>query len=185
MAARLIALLCCSLPAFAADGNGTPADRQDRLERAAILKAEAATRKQQADALLERRHKECAEKFLVNACREEASAEHLAAIREVRRLEGESQALERQAKREEAEERERARQADARQREAELAAREAEVAAARQAAETAAAERRADKERQAAEGARRKAAEAERQRQKRADHEARVAKKKQQAAEKQ
>jgi hypothetical protein len=185
MAARLIALLLGSLPALAGAGDiVTAAERQQWLERAATLQAEAAARQQQADALLQSRQTECTSKFLVNACLDKARAEHLTTTREVRRLESESQALEREAKQEELRERERAEQEKAPQREAELAAREAAAAAERQATEEATARRLADKERKAGEGARRKAADAEKQRQKQAEHEARVAKKKQQAEQK-
>lgn len=183
VAARLIALLLCSLPALAAEGDAA-AERQQRLDRAATLKADAAARKQRADALLEQQQLDCAKRFFVNSCRDEAKAEHLQTTLEARRLEDEADALERQARREEAAERERLRAAEAERKAAELAGRADAVAAERQAADAARSKRLADKERKAAEGARRKAEEAEQQRRKQADHAARVAKKKQQAEQK-
>lgn len=183
MVARLIALLLCSLPALAVadDAAAVAADRQQRRERAAALHGEAAEQRARADALLASQQADCAKRFFVTACRDEAKAEHLRTMLEVRRLEGESDVLEREVKREEALERERQREADLQRRDSELPAREAAVAAERKATDEAIAKRLAEKERRAAEGARRKAAEAEKQRQKQADHDARVAKKKQQA----
>lgn len=181
MAARLIALLLCSLPALtlAAEAVG---DRQQRQAQATALQDEAKARRQQADDVFESRQKACVGKFFYNACVDEARTEHLTAIREARRLESEGAALERAVRQEEAQEIDRARQEEARQKEAERAARQAETTATRQTDEAAIAARLADKERKAAEGAKRKAAEAEKQRQKEARHAAKVAKKKQQAA---
>lgn len=184
VAARLIALLLCSLPALAAEGDAAAADRQQRLDRAAALKTDAGARQQRADALLEQRQLDCAKRFFVNSCRDEAKAEHLQSTLEARRLEGEADTLEREARREEAAERERLRAAEAARKETELAERADAVAAERQAADAARDKRRADKERRAAEGARRKAEEADKQRRKQAEHEARVAKKKRQAEQK-
>jgi colicin import membrane protein len=181
MAARLIAVLLCSL-SILAGAEEAAADRQQRQEKANALQAEAQALKKQADTLLESRQKDCASKFFVNACRNEAQAEHLTTIREVRRLESEGAALERAVRQEEAQEADLARQEKARQKEADLRVRQAETTTTRQADEAAVAARQADKERKAAEGAKRKAAEAEKQRQKEARHAAKVAKKKQQAA---
>lgn len=182
MAARLIALLLCSLP-IQVLADEAAADRQQRQARASSLLAEAQASKQRADALLESRQKACNGKFLYNACMDEARTEHLATIREVRRLESEGAALERAVGLEEAREADLARQEKARQNASELAEREKATTAARQADEAAIAARLADKERKAAEGARRKAAEAEKQREKQARHAAKLEKKKQQAAE--
>ena len=181
MVAGLIALLLCGLPALvlAEEASG---DRQQRQARATAMLAEAQERKQQADDLFAHRQRDCAGKFFYNSCVDEASSQHLATIREVRRLESEGAALERVVRLEEAREVDLARQEEARQKEAELAARQAATTTVRQADEAAMAGRLADKERKAAEGAKRKAVEAEKQRQKEARHAAKVAKKKQQAA---
>lgn len=178
MAARLIALLLCSLPALVQAEEALA----DRLQRATALQAEAQARQQQADDLFESRQKACTGKFFYNSCVDDARREHLATIREARRLESEGAALERAVRLEEAQQADLVRQQQARQKEAELAARQAETTATRQADEAAIAARLTDKERKAAEGARRKAAEAEKQRQKQARHAARLEKKKQQAA---
>ena len=181
MAARLIALLLCGLPllVLAEEAVG---DRQQRQARATALQAEAQAHRQQADDLFESRQKACADKFFVNSCIEDARDDHLASLREARRLENEGAALERTVRQEEAQEAELVRQEKARQKAADLAVRQAETTAARQADDAAIAGRLADKERKAAEGAKRKAAEAEKQRQKQARHAAKVEKKKQQAA---
>jgi colicin import membrane protein len=182
MAARLIALLLCSLPALAL-AEEAAGDRQQRQARATALQDEAQVRKQQADDLFESRQKACAGKFFYNSCVDDARRDHLATIREVRRLESEGAALERAVRLEEAQEADLVRQEKARQKDAELAVRQAETSATRQADEAAVAARLSDKERKAAEGAQRKVAEAEKQRQKQARHAAKLEKKKQQAAE--
>lgn len=181
MAARLIVLLLCSLPA-AVQAEDAVTDRQQLQQRATALRAEAQVRQQQADNLFESRQKACAGRFFYNACVDEARTEHLATTREARRLDSEGQALERALRQEEAREADIARQEKSRQKDAELADRRSETSAAREFDEAAIAKRLADKERKAAEGAKRKAAEAEKQREKQARHAAKVEKKKQQAA---
>lgn len=178
--ARLIALLAISGSVLAADG-GTAADRQQRLDKAAALQAEARSRRGAADQLLNDKKADCFKKFRVTACQDEARSEHQEAIREARRLENEGKALEREVRKEQLTDKDRRRAETARQHDAELKLREAETAAARQAAEAEAATASLAKEKRAEEGGRRKAAEAERQRKKQADHEARVAEKRHQA----
>ena len=179
MAARLIALWLICLPAFAAEAAAS--DRQQGLERAAALKADAASRRHRADARLEQQEAECARRFRVNDCRDDARAEHLERILEARALDNEAEAIERDIRREDAAARERERLAEMERREADRAERGPRVAAERQRAEEATAKHLADKKIKAAEGARRKAAEAEKLRKRQAEHAERVANKKRQA----
>lgn len=186
MAARLIALLAISCSVLAADGGSSPelqqADWQQRLDGAAALQAEARARQGEADERLEQTKSECFKKFRVNACQEEARAEHMLATREARRLENQGKAAEREVSKEQLADKDKRRAEAARQRAADLRVREAETATARQAGVAEEAAARADKATKAEEGARRKAAEEEKQRKKQADHEARVAEKMRKAA---
>ncbi|HXE39172.1 MAG TPA: hypothetical protein VN639_11920 [Azonexus sp.] len=180
MVARLIALLAISGSVLAADGGSSPeqqADWQQRLDNAAALQAEARARQAEADERLAQKNSECLKKFRVNACQDEARAEHMAVMREVRRQENKGKAAEREVKKEQLADHDQRAAETARQRAADLRVREAETAAARQAVAAEEAATRADKATKAEEGARRKAAEAEKQRKKQADHEARVAEK--------
>jgi len=180
MVARLIALLAISCSVLAADGGSSPeqqADWQQRLDGAAALQAEARARQGEANERLEQKKSECLSKFRVTACQDEARTEHLAAMSEVRRLENQGKAAEREVKKEQLAEQDKRRAEAARQREADLRIRETETATARQAGAAEETATRADKATKAEEGARRKAAEAEKQRKKQADHEARVAEK--------
>lgn len=154
---------------------------QARLDRAAERQAEGKARQEAADAILTQRNRECASRFLVNACREDARQEHLRASHEARRLENEGKAIEREVKKEQLAERERRRAAEAPHREAERQSREAETAAARQAGEQRQATIRADKATRAAEGEQRKAADAERLSKKQAAHAEKVANKRREA----
>lgn len=180
MVARLIALLAISCSVLAADGGSSPeqqADWQQRLDNAAALQAEARARQAEADERLAQKKSECLKKFRVNACQEEARAEHMAVMREVRRQENQGKAAEREVKKEQLADHDQRAAEVARQRAADLRVREAETATARQAAAAEEAATRADKASKAEAGARRKAAEEEKQRKKQADHEARVAEK--------
>lgn len=180
MVARLIALLAISCSVLAADGGSSPeqqADWQQRLDGAAALQAEARARQAEAGERLEQKKTECFKKFRVNACQEEARAEHMAAMREARSLENQGKAQERAVKKEQLAEQDKRRAEAVRQREADLRVRETETATARQASAAEEAAARAAKATKAEEGARRKAAEEEKQRKKQADHEARVAEK--------
>lgn len=171
--ARLIALLVVSFAALADDTGPSPeqlAEWQAQLERAATLQADAEAQILAADKVLAEKSAACAKKFLINACRNEAVAEHLLVTEEARRLENEGKALEREVKKAQYADKEARRAAQAPLREAELAERQSETAKARQEAEERATATRADKARKAEEGAKRKAAEAEKQRQKQEDH---------------
>lgn len=184
LVAGLIALLAMSFSALAAESEPSAeqqSDWQQRLDRAASLKAEAQARQVEADRVLEQKSAECFKKFRVNACRDEAGQEHRLESRESRRLENQGKALEREVKKEQLNDKDRRRAEAAPQHEADLKARQAETAATQQSIEAEQAAIRADKERKAAEGARRKAAEAEKQRKKQADHEARQAQQMQKA----
>jgi colicin import membrane protein len=185
LVAGLIALLAISFSALAADSEPSAeqqSDWQQRLDRAASMKAEAQARQAAAERLQEQKSAECFKKFLVNACQKEADHEHMLESREAKRLENQGKALEREVKKEQLNDKDKRRAEAAPQHEADLRARQAETAAAQQSIETEQAASRADKEKKAAEGAKRKAAEAEKQRKKQADHEARQAQKMQKAA---
>ena len=180
VAAQLIALLVLGFSALATAAGPSPvqeADWKHRLEKATALQAEGRKRLSAADKVLAKQEAECNDKFRVNDCREEARAEYRPLAREARAMDSEGKALEREVRREQLADRDKRLADEAGQREADLKAREAETAAARQAAQDKESVTRADKTRQAREGARRKAAEAEKSRAKRERHEARNAKK--------
>lgn len=157
------------------------ADWQARMDRAAVMQAES----REALASAEREYKAeslaCADKFLVNPCRENAHQAYLKASRAARRAENEGKALERAVKKEQRDDLEARNAAEMPQRLAEQQARQASVATARQTAVAREAAQRESKARQAAAGERRKAADAEKAKQKQAAHEARVAEKKRSA----
>ena len=176
MVARLSVALwvasCVPLAALAqpADNAGQEADWAARLDKAAALQAESRTMKDAARQMLEEKTRACDQKFLVNACREEARRDYLKASHAAQRLEAEGRSIEREVKREQIAERERRRVEEAPQQAAELEARAAQTEAARQATQARIEATRADKEKQAEVGERRKAAEAERLRQKQEAH---------------
>ncbi|WP_265945505.1 hypothetical protein [Dechloromonas sp. A34] len=180
MVARLIAMLVISCSVLAADGGSSPdqqADWQQRLDDAAALQAEARGRQVEADERLDQKKSGCFKKFRVNACLDEARSEHMAAMREVRRLENQGKAQEREVRKEQLAEKDKRRAEAERQHEADLQVRETETATALQAGAAEEAAARAAKATKAEEGVRRKAAEEEKQRKKQADHAARVAEK--------
>jgi colicin import membrane protein len=172
------------LAALAADGAAN-ADQeaawQARLDKAAALQAESKARQAEADELLTQEYAKCATRFFVNDCRNAADREHLKTTQETRRLEIDGKAIEREVKKEQAVERERQRVEDAPRRAADLELRQAETMNARQVAEEKAEATRASKATKAAEGEKRRIAEAAKNRKKQADHDARVAKKMQEA----
>lgn len=178
MVAGLIALLALPFAALAADEAGW----EERLARAVAMQAESKARQSAAKQLLEQKNLDCATKFFVNSCRNDAYQEHLQSLHDARRLENDGKALERAVKKEQMADREKRQAAALPQREAERQERQAETAASRQAADEKAAANHADKLKRAAEGERRQAAAAEKQRRKQADHDARLVEKKQQAA---
>ncbi len=170
--------------AMVAQGEPTAeqnADWQQRLTRAAELRRAGAERQAAADRLYEAQEPACYKKFLVNRCRDNAYRELTESTREAKRLENEGKAIERQGKKEQFSVRDVEAAAMAPAREARLEALEVETAAPRTEAEIEEARTRADKERKAEEGARRKAEEAERLRKEQAEHKARVAEKAQKA----
>lgn len=178
--ASLMAALLISASTLAAD-DGPSAELlfewQQSLNQAASLQAEASTRQDAADEILAEKMAACFHKFQVNACRNEAKAEHTASVRVAKRLENEGKSLERKVKQAQLLDQDRRRALQAPQREAELQAHERETSALRQASEAEQVATRADKEKKAEEGGRRKALDAERVRQKQADHAARLAQK--------
>lgn len=173
-------LILCLLAggALAEESGPSPeqqADWQQRLDKSAAMLAEAREREKAADNLLKQKDKACYERIFVNSCRSDARDEHIAATREIRRLENEGKAIERQVKKEQLADKDKRRADAAPEKAAELEQRKVETAAERQAAEEKEAATLADKERKAAEGAKRKAAEAEKHRKKVEEHEAKVA----------
>lgn len=176
--ARLIALLVFSFSAAAGASEPSSAQQaewQQRLERAAELKAEGKAYLAAADQVFEDRTLACAEKLLVNGCRNEARQVHIAAAKEARAIENRGKALELAVKKEQALDRDQRLAADLQQRDADLKARATDVRDDRQAASELRAKTLANKARRAEEGMSRKAAEAERLRQKQAAHDARLA----------
>lgn len=151
------------------------ADWQRRLLQADELKNQAKAAQMAADRLYGEKQKACYQKFLVNACRDEAGAENTRLTREARQIENEGKALERQVKKEQLSDKDARYIAEADGRAADLRARQAETAEAQAAVSASEAAARADKERQAAEGLQRRAAAAEQHAKKVADHQARVA----------
>lgn len=184
LAARLIVLLALSCPALAAESGPTPeqqADWQQRMDKAAALQNESRTRKAEAERILEQKNAQCFKKFQVNRCQDQARNEHMMAAREIRRLENEGKAVERQVKKEQLADKDKRNAETAPLRAADLEVRAAATAEVRQSAEAEQATTLADKARKAEERARRKAVEAEKQRKKQEEHDARVAQKMQQA----
>lgn len=178
--ASLLAACCISGSALAAEDGPGPElqlEWQQRLNQAASLQAEANACQDAADKIFAEKTAACFHNFQVNACRNEAKAEHTVSVRAAKRLENEGKSLERTVKQEQLLDQDRRRAVQGQQREAELKTREQETAAQRQASEAEQAATRADKAQKAEEGSRRKALEAERVRQKKAEHEARVAQK--------
>lgn len=183
-AVGLIAVALLSPPLSAAESGASAEQQADwnlRLEKAAALTAEGEARQQEAGRLLEEKNIACRKKFLVNACLKKNDEEYMAVARQARQMSNEGKAIELQVKKEQLSDRDLRRQAEMPQREAELRERQAETAANRQATAEREAAIRADKEKKAEEGAKRKAAEAEKLRQRQAAHDARVAEKMQKA----
>lgn len=179
-AVGLIALALLNAPLSAAESGVSPEQQADwdlRLEKAAALTAEGQARQQEAGRILEEKNIACRKKFLVNACLKKNDEEYTAVARQARQMTNEGKAIELQVKKEQLSDRDLRRQAEIPQREAELRERQAETAANRQATTEREATIRADKEKKAEEGAKRKAAEAEKLRQRQAAHDARVAEK--------
>lgn len=177
-AVRLIALLAFSFSALADESGPTleqQADWQERLERAAALKADANARLLSADEILAAQHVACFKRFLVYGCQRDARKVHLAAQKEARLIENEGKTLERAVKKEQLSDKDQRRSEAAPQREADLKQREAEATAEREAAVAQEAATRASKAQKAEEGSKRRAADAEKYQQKQADHDARVA----------
>lgn len=182
--AGLIALLAMPFVALAGDAAANTdqeAAWQTRLDKAAAMQAEGKARQVEADQLQAQKNTECAKKFLINDCRNAAARENLKTIRETRRLENEGKAMEREVKKEQMAEREKQQLEAAPRRAAGLELRQAESVAARQTAEDKRTATLASKATKAAKGEKRKLAEAEKQHKKQADHDARVAKKMQEA----
>ena len=146
------------------------ADWTARLDKAAALIADGKALKEAATKALEEKTPACDQKFLVNACRNEARKEYLKASHEAQRLESEGKAIEREVKKEQVADSKQRKAEEAPQQATELAAREADNAAARQATQDKIEATQANKARQAEEGEKRKAAEAERLRQKQEAH---------------
>lgn len=185
VAVRLIALLVLSFSALADSSGPDPeqlADWQQRLEQAATLQAEGKARRAAADQTLDEKYPACFKKFLVNACRRDARAEHISAAKEARRLENEGKALERAVKKEQLIDKDQRAAEAVPKREAELKARETEVSAEREAKAERETATRAEKAKKTEEGSQRQAADAEKYRKKQEDHDARVAGKMKEAA---
>ena len=182
-------LIALGLSASLVQAESRPSAEQEadwgrRLEKSGQLQAQGKAQKQAADKLYDAKYKACYEKFQVNACRDEARRENAQLTNEARRVENEGKALERQVKKEQLSDKDARYQAEADQRAADLKAREAETSSERRASADHEATQRADKERQAEEGSKRHAENAERLRKKQAEHQARVDKKKAEAARK-
>lgn len=177
----LLAMPCRGLAADVAASDDRAAAWQERLDKAAAMQAEGKARQAEADRLLEQRNAECAGKFLINDCRNAAAREHLKTVRETRRLESEGRNIERAVQKEQLAERDRRRAEELPRRAADMELRQTESAAARQASSEKRAASEAGKALKAAEGEKRKLAEAEKLRQRQAAHDARVARKMQQA----
>lgn len=184
VAACLIALSAFGFAARAAETGPSPeqeADWEARLEKSAALQADGKARQAEADRIYNEADTACFKKFLVNACRADARKTYVAASRIGKNLENEGKAIERQVKKEQLSDKDARRAAEAPQRAADLELRRDETTTARDEAAAKEAATRADKEKKAAEGVRRKAAEAEKLQKKQAEHEARVAEKMQKA----
>lgn len=171
----LLLALPLLLPAVAADAAGvaekTPAPvsaTADALEQGQNLQREAASLREQADRRLAEEETQCAQKFMVNDCRNEAKARHLDSVREARRLDAEGREQEYKARLELRAAKQHEREEEAARQAAELPARQDARAAERQQQEAAREKKRAEKEIQA----RKKAQKREKQAQKQAKHEA-------------
>jgi colicin import membrane protein len=150
------------------------ADWARRLDKAAALQAEGKALKEAADARHTEQATACAEKFRVNACRDEVGLTHIRAVNEARRVENEGKALERQVKKEKLSDKDARYAAEADERAAERTKREASTAVSRQQAADKESSELSNKAAQAVEGRQRRAADAERQAKKQAEHQARV-----------
>lgn len=184
---RFLSLLACLMllllhfpSAQAGEEIGTPEQRADwelQLNKAASMDAEAKSSKMNAARVRAEKDAECQKRFQVNACLKENQTEYRSVAHQAKGLASEARAIEQAVRQEQLKEKDALNQAASARRQAELAERKAATAAARQAAASRQANIRADKERQAEAGMRRKAAEAEKLRQRQAAHQARIAKK--------
>ena len=174
----VFATLLATLPlsAFPADLEATP-EQQARLDRAEALKAEADSREQAAQKLLDEKKVVCARKFFVNDCLEAAEKAYRAESRAAQRLDNEAKAIERAVKREQRLARDQEYAEGAPQREEDRAERAAKVQESREAAEAKRSRILLRKAEKAEKGAQRKAAEEEKQRRKQAEHAAKQAEK--------
>jgi len=171
LAGLLLALL-------SAQAVADEADWEARLQRASAMQGAAEDRQKAADAEFARNNVACQEKFLVNACVNEARDAHIAATRENRQQQIDASALERQVRREQAAARAARLAAESERRALELPAREQAVAAERRQAESERQLAQTDKQRKAEARARKRAEQTEAHRRKVAEHEARVAERK-------
>lgn len=162
-----------ALPFVSSADEGRQADWRERQQRADAMRSEARERQDAAARRLDEANAGCADKFLVNACRNAARDEYLGELREARRIDAEGRAMQRAVVSERLAERDREIAARPVPDDAELASRAAANSARRAADEERIAALKARKERQAEAGARRKAAEAEKLRRKQAEDAAR------------
>jgi len=158
------------------------ADWDARLARASAMQAEANARLKAADEEFERRNVACHNKFMVNACVNEAREAHIAVTRESRQQQIEASALEREVRREQVAARAARVTAENERRAQELPVREQSVAEERRQADEARQQALTDKQRKADARAQKRAEQAEAHRRKVAEHEARVAERKARAA---
>jgi lipopolysaccharide export LptBFGC system permease protein LptF len=171
-----------SVPVLAqVDSRPMPeAERQQKLERARSLNAEASSMKKEADARQKAANEVCYKKFLVSSCLEDAAKTHTQSVREAKRKELEAGELERDVKRRDMAVKDTKKAVEAPKREADQKAQgEAYRAEEAQRAEERAA-KLAKKEQQAADGRRKHAAAQEKHKKKLEDQ----AKKEAKAAEK-
>ncbi len=171
-----------SMPVLAqVDSRPMPeAEKQQKLERARSLNAEASSMKKEADARQKATNEACYKKFLVSSCLEDAAKVHTQSVREAKRKELEAGELERDVKRREMAVKDAKKAADAPKREADQKAQgEAFRAEEAKRAEDRAA-KLTKKEQQAADGRRKHAAAQEKHKKKLEDQ----AKKEAKAAEK-
>jgi colicin import membrane protein len=154
------------------------ADWDARLKRAASLQADAELRQKSADAAFAAQNQACQQKFLVNACVDKARKANLAETKEVRQMEIEASALEREVKREQIRERDARVAAEAERRKTELPARQELLDAEAAADEARRQQRLKDRADKAEAGAQRKAEQAAAHQRKVAAHEAKIAKRK-------
>ena len=182
--AGLICLLCQLPVALAESASVSPKDWDARLEKARILREQAASQRREAEESFAARELACHDRFRVNACRDEARRDYLRSSNQSKRLDNEGKAIERAVRKEQIASQD-ARRADFEARRlAEQPQREAEAAAARQAREQEIAAEQASKARQARAGEQRRAKEAAARQKRQAEHQAKVEAKMEKAARK-